>query len=348
MACRVYSGEDMADIQEFIKIVSTGQSLSRAEAASAFELLMTGQAEPAQIGALLMAMRVRGETVDEITGAAEVMRAKATGVKAPVGSVDTCGTGGDSSGTYNISTCSAFVVAGAGVPVAKHGNKSISSKSGSADVLASLGVNLDVSPEVVETCIDKANIGFMFAPAHHSAMRHVGPVRASLGVRTIFNLLGPLSNPAGAKRQVLGVYDEQWLQPLAEVLRALGSEKLWVVHGADGLDELTITGETKVAALENGEIRTFSVHPEQVGLPLASIDMLKGGDSEVNAQAIKEVLRGQVGPFRDIVLLNAGAALLVSDLAVDLKEGVRLAAQSIDEGKALDCLNNLIDLTSST
>ena len=337
----------MATIQDFIKIVSAGQSLNRRQAADAFELLMTGQAEPAQIGGLLMAMRVRGETVDEITGAAEVMRAKATGVSSPIGSVDTCGTGGDSSGTYNISTCSAFVVAGAGVPVAKHGNKSISSKSGSADVLASLGVNLDVSPPIVEACIEKANIGFMFAPAHHSAMRHVGPIRASLGVRTIFNLLGPLSNPAGAKRQVLGVYAEEWIVPLAKVLRALGSEKLWVVHGADGLDELTTTGETKVAALENGEIRTFSVHPEEVGLPLASIDMLKGGDSDVNAQAIKEVLMGEMGPFRDIVLLNAGAALVVSDLASDLKDGIGLAAQSIDEGKALACLNSLIELTNN-
>ena len=336
----------MARIEDYIQIVSTGESLSREQSAAAFELLMTGQAEPAQIGGFLMALRVRGETVDEITGAAEVMRAKATGVQAPEGSVDTCGTGGDSSGTYNISTCSSFVVAGAGIPVAKHGNKSISSKSGSADVLASLGVNLDVTPEIVEKCIEQANIGFMFAPAHHSAVRHVGPVRASLGVRTIFNLLGPLSNPAGAKRQVLGVFSDEWLVPIAEVLRTLGSTKLWVVHGADGLDELSTTGETKVAALDNGEITTFTVHPEEVGLPLTSIDMLKGGDSEVNAAAIKEVLKGEMGPFRDIVLLNAAAALVVSGKVNDLKEAVGVAANAIDDGKALEALEQLITLTN--
>ena len=334
----------MARIEDYIQIVSTGESLSREQSAAAFELLMTGQAEPAQIGGFLMALRVRGETVDEITGAAEVMRAKATGVQAPEGSVDTCGTGGDSSGTYNISTCSSFVVAGAGIPVAKHGNKSISSKSGSADVLASLGVNLDVTPEIVEKCIEQANIGFMFAPAHHSAVRHVGPARASLGVRTIFNLLGPLSNPAGAKRQVLGVFSDEWLVPIAEVLRTLGSTKLWVVHGADGLDELSTTGETKVAALDNGEITT--VHPEEVGLPLTSIDMLKGGDSEVNAVAIKEVLKGEMGPFRDIVLLNAAAALVVSGKVNDLKEAVGVAANAIDDGKALEALEQLITLTN--
>lgn len=336
----------MARIEDYIQIVSTGESLSREQSAAAFELLMTGQAEPAQIGGFLMALRVRGETVDEITGAAEVMRAKATGVQAPEGSVDTCGTGGDSSGTYNISTCSSFVVAGAGIPVAKHGNKSISSKSGSADVLASLGVNLDVTPEIVEKCIEQANIGFMFAPAHHSAVRHVGPARASLGVRTIFNLLGPLSNPAGAKRQVLGVFSDEWLVPIAEVLRTLGSTKLWVVHGADGLDELSTTGETKVAALDNGEITTFTVHPEEVGLPLTSIDMLKGGDSEVNAAAIKEVLKGEMGPFRDIVLLNAAAALVVSGKVNDLKEAVGVAANAIDDGKALEALEQLITLTN--
>lgn len=336
----------MASIQDYIQTISTGKALSRVEAADAFEILMSGKAEPAQIGGFLMALRVRGETVDEITGAAEVMRAKATGVKAPAGSVDTCGTGGDSSGTYNISTCSSFVVAGAGIPVAKHGNKSISSKSGSADVLASLGVNLNVSPQVVEACIEKANIGFMFAPAHHSAMKHVGPARVSLGVRTIFNLLGPLSNPAGTKRQVIGVFAEEWLVPVAEVLRNLDSEKLWVVHGTDGLDELTTTGETKVAALENGEITCFSVHPEDVGLPVCTMDMLKGGDSNTNAEAIKIVLNGEICPFRDIVLLNAGAAILVSGKVDNLKDGVALAAKSIDDGHALKALNVLIELTN--
>lgn len=336
----------MRTIKDFIKQVCDGTSLSRAEAAEAFELLMSGQAEPAQVAGFLMALRQRGETVEEITGAAEVMRRKATGVSAPDGSVDTCGTGGDASGTYNISTCSAFVVAGAGVPVAKHGNKSVSSKSGSADVLASLGVNLDVSPDVVRRSIDTAGIGFMFAPAHHSAMKHVGAVRQSLGVRTIFNLLGPLSNPAGTKRQVIGVFSKEWVLPLAEVLRNLGSEKLWIVHGEDGLDELTTTGKTHVAALEKGEISQFSVHPEEVGLPLASIADLKGGDADENAEAIKQVLKGGMGHFRDIVLLNAGAALVVADKALDLKEGVALAAQSIDQGHAHNALLSLVAVTN--
>lgn len=338
----------MAAIQDYIRAVSEGDTLSREQAAAAFELLMSGQAEPAQIGGFLMALRMRGETVDEITGAAEVMRAKATGVKAPDGSVDTCGTGGDASGTYNISTCSAFVVAGAGIPVAKHGNKSISSKSGSADVLAALGVNLDVSPEVVSKCIEEAGIGFMFAPAHHSAMKHVGPARVALGVRTIFNLLGPLSNPAGTKRQVIGVFDKAWVLPIAEVLRNLGSERLWVVHGEDGLDELTTTGGTHVASLENGQISTFTVRPEDVGLPLATKDMLKGGDANENAAAIMAVLGGEANAFRDVVLLNAGAAILVAGKADDLVSGVGMAARAIDEGRAKAALDDLIRLTGGT
>ncbi len=336
----------MKTIQDYIKVISNGETLSRADAAAAFDLLMTGQAEPAQIGGFLMGLRMRGETVDEITGAAEVMRAKATGVKAPPGSVDTCGTGGDAHGTYNISTCSAFVVAGAGIPVAKHGNKSISSKSGSADVLAALGVKLDVSPAVVERCIREAGIGFMFAPAHHSAMKHVGPARVSLGVRTIFNILGPLSNPAGAKRQVIGVYAEEWLGPIAEVLRNLGAEKLWVVHGADGLDELSTTGETKVAELKDGVITRFSVYPADAGLPLAEMAQLKGGDGVENAAAIRAVLIGEASAFRDIVLLNAGAALLVGDKVDDLKSGVEMAALSIDQGHALAALEKLVAITN--
>lgn len=336
----------MAGIQDYIKIVAEGETLSRAEAAEAFELLMSGEADGAQIGGFLMALRMRGETVDEITGAAEVMRGKATGVKAPEGSVDTCGTGGDSSGTYNISTCAAFVVAGAGVPVAKHGNKSISSKSGSADVLQALGVNLDVPPELVTRCIDEAGIGFMFAPAHHSAMKHVGPARVALGVRTIFNLLGPLANPAGTKRQVIGVFDKAWLVPLAKVLRNLGSERLWVVHGEDGLDELTTTGVTHVVALENGEITTFTVEPGDVGLQVATTEMLKGGDAAQNAAAIRAVLDGERGAFRDIVLLNAGASLLVSGKVCDLKAGVELAAKAIDEGRAKAALLKLIEITN--
>jgi len=336
----------MASIQEYIGMVSDGLTLSQDQAAEAFEILMSGQAEAAQIGGFLMALRMRGESVDELTGAARVMRSKVKGVQAPIGSVDTCGTGGDALGTYNISTCSAFVVAGAGVPVAKHGNRSVSSKSGSADVLEALGVNLEVSPQVVRDSIEQAGIGFMFAPAHHSAMKHVGPARKSLGVRTIFNLIGPLANPAGAKRQVLGVFSKDWLLPFAHVLQNLGSEKLWVVHGEDGLDELTTTGKTHVCALENREISQFSVKPEDVGLPVSHPDMLKGGDADENAKAISHVLSGEKSAFRDIVLLNAGAALLVGDLVDDLSSGVALAAASIDQGKAQNALSTLIDVTN--
>lgn len=337
----------MSTIQDFIRKVSDGETLSRDEAAAAFELLMSGEANEAQVAGFLMALRMRGETVDEITGAAGVMRAKATGVPAPEGSVDTCGTGGDASGTFNISTCSAFVVAGAGIPVAKHGNKSISSKSGSADVLAALGVKLDVSPETVSRSIDEAGIGFMFAPAHHSAMKHVGPARAALGVRTIFNLLGPLANPAGAKRQVIGVFDRAWLRPIAEVLQNLGSEALWVVHGEDGLDELTTTGKSHVVSLKDGVITEFTVHPEDMNLTTVAPALLKGGEADENARAIEAVLDGERGPFRDIVLMNAGAALLVGGLVDELGDGVALAGAAIDEGKAKAALKRLVEVTNA-
>ncbi len=337
----------MATIQDYIRLISEGQTLSQPEATEAFEILMSGQAEPAQIGGFLMALRMRGETVDEITGAATVMRAKAVGVQAPEGAIDNCGTGGDASGTYNISTACAFVVAGAGVPVAKHGNKSVSSKSGSADVLSALGVNLDVTPQTVARSIEHAGIGFMFAPAHHAAMKHVGPARVALGVRTIFNILGPLANPAGTKRQVIGVFSKDWLEPLAQVLNKLGTQKVWIVHGSDGLDELTTTGQTFVCALDEGQISHFSVNPQDVGLPLATPDMLKGGDAAQNAQAIKHVLEGEQGAFRDIVLLNAGACLVVSGRTGDLQEGVQLAAQSIDQGKANEALAKLMAVTNN-
>ena len=244
----------MSEFSSFISKIAEGQSLSADEASEAFAIMMSGEASPAQMGAFLMGLRVRGETVAEITGAAQAMRAKATGVIAPEGAVDTCGTGGDAKGTYNISTCAALVVAGAGVPVAKHGNKSVSSKSGSADVLAALGVNLDVSPEIVSKAIKEAGVGFMFAPKHHSAMRHVGPTRVELGTRTIFNLMGPLCNPARVKRQVIGVFAPEWIEPLAQVLRELGHERAWVVHGADGMDELSTTGTSVVAELKDGKI----------------------------------------------------------------------------------------------
>jgi len=309
--------------------------------------MMSGEAAPAQMGAFLMGLRVRGETVGEITGAVRAMRAKATGVDAPGGAVDTCGTGGDAKGTYNISTCTAFVVAGAGVPVAKHGNKSVSSKSGSADVLAALGVNLDVGPEVVSKAIEEAGVGFMFAPKHHAAMRHVAPIRAELGIRTIFNLLGPLANPAGAKFQVIGVFSRDWIVPMAEVLGNLGSERVWVVHGGDGLDELTTTGPTFVAELKGGAVTTFEVTPEDAGLPQAAPDDLLGGDAQENAAAIAGVLSGQPGAFRDIVILNAAAALVVSGKTEGLSEGAKMAAGALDGGAARKALDGLIAITNA-
>lgn len=337
----------MTDFKKIIAKVADGICLSRDETKDAFDTMMSGDATPAQIGGFLMALRVRGETVDEITGAAEIMRAKALPIDTPDGAIDTCGTGGDAKGTYNISTAAAFVVAGAGVPVAKHGNKSISSKSGSADVLASLGVNLDVSPEKVADCIRQTNIGFMFAPAHHSAMKHVGPSRAELGTRTIFNLLGPLANPAKAKAQVIGVFSDQWVVPLAEVLKNLGSKHVWVVHGSDGLDELTTTGPSTVAELKDGKISTFQVNPEEVGIPIASEEDLKGGNADENAEAIRQLLGGAEGPFRDIVKLNAGAALIVAGKSGSLEEGISLAADSIDSSKAKSCLDQLVALTNA-
>src|ERR671936_2139816 len=256
----------MDDLKSIIGKVATGATLSREEAASAFDVMMSGEATPSQMGGLLMALRVRGETVDEIAGAVTAMRAKMLKVDAPANAIDVVGTGGDASGSYNISTCAAFIVAGAGVPVAKHGNRALSSRSGSADVLAALGVNIELTPEGVSRCIKQAGIGFMFAPAHHPAMKNVGPTRVELGTRTIFNLLGPLSNPAGVKRQMVGVFSRQWIEPLAHVLKNLGSERAYVVHGSDGLDEITSAGPTHVAALENGAVRTFEVMPEEAGI----------------------------------------------------------------------------------
>ncbi len=337
----------MTKFKEYMQRVANGDLLSVTDSSEAFDAMMSGDASPVEMAAFLVGLRVRGESVDEITGAARVMRAKVTPVTAPDGAIDTCGTGGDGSGTFNISTAAAFVVAGAGVAVAKHGNRSISSKSGSADVLAALGVNLDVAPEQVSDCIAKANVGFMFAPAHHSAMKHVGPVRQELGVRTIFNLLGPLANPAGAKRQVIGVYSEDWIVPLAEVLDNLGSEHVWVVHGADGLDELTVTGPSHVAELKDGQVRTFDVMPEHAGLKRWSAAELKGGEAEENAAAIMALLDGAEGAFRDIVALNASAALIVAGKADDLKAGAALAAESIDAGHAKAALAQLVALTNS-
>jgi anthranilate phosphoribosyltransferase len=295
-----------------------------------------------------MGLRVRGETVDEITGAVTTMRAKMLGVKAPANAIDVVGTGGDASGSFNISTCAAFIVAGAGVPVAKHGNRALSSKSGAADVLQALGVKIDLNADQIGRCIAKAGIGFMFAPAHHPAMKNVGPTRVELGTRTIFNLLGPLSNPAGVKRQMVGTFSKQWVEPMAQVLKNLGSDCVWVVHGSDGLDEITTSGPTSVAALENGKIRTFEVTPEEAGLARIKPEALRGGDAITNAQAMLDVLKGKAGPFRDVSIINAAAALIVAGKAKNLKEGAALAAKSIDSGEAEGALDRLITVSNAT
>ena len=337
---------DLADMKAILAKVATGAALSEAESSLAFDIIMSGNATPSQMGGFLMALRVRGETVDEITGAARVMRAKAIPIEAPAGTIDTCGTGGDGSGTYNISTAAAIVVAACGVPVAKHGNRAMSSKSGAADVLGALGVNLDCDMGLVRKALWDAHIGFLMAPRHHLAMRNVGPTRVELGTRTIFNLLGPLSNPAGAKRQVLGVFAKQWVEPLAHVLKRLGSEAAWIVHGSDGLDEITTTGATTVAQLKNGEITVFEIEPEDAGIFRARPDDLKGGDAHVNAGAIHALFNGVHGAYRDIVLLNAAAALVVAGKAGDLKEGVEQARHAIDGGGARAALQRLVSITN--
>jgi anthranilate phosphoribosyltransferase len=338
----------MADeFKALIAKVATGASLTRQEAASAFDRMMSGEATPSQMGALLMALRVRGETVDEITGAVTTMRAKMLGVKAPPDAVDVVGTGGDASGSFNISTCAAFIVAGAGVPVAKHGNRALSSKSGAADVLQALGVKIDLSADQVGHCIRDAGIGFMFAPAHHPAMKNVGPTRVELGTRTIFNLLGPLSNPASVKRQMIGTFSKQWVEPMAQVLKNLGSETVWVVHGSDGLDEITTSGTTSVAALAKGKIDTFEIKPEDIGVPRAKPEALRGGDAEHNARALLDVLKGKASAFRDVAILNAAAALVVAGKATDLKGGADIARKSIDSGEAEGRLDRLIAVSNA-
>ncbi len=337
----------MDDLKAIIGKVATGAALSRDEAAAAFDRMMSGEATPSQMGALLMGLRVRGETVDEITGAVSAMRSKMLTVKAPADAVDIVGTGGDGSGSVNVSTCASFILAGTGVPVAKHGNRALSSKSGAADALAALGVNINIAPEAVGRCIAEAGIGFMFAPTHHPAMKNVGPTRVELATRTIFNLLGPLSNPAGVKRQMVGVFSKHWVQPLAQVLKNLGAESAWVVHGSDGLDEITLTGPTHVAALENGNIRTFEVTPEDAGLPRATADELKGGDAEANAKALRDVLEGKQNAYRNVALINAAAALVVAGKAKDLKEGVALGTRALDTGAATDRLTRLVAVSNA-
>ena len=333
-------------LKSLIQKVSTGATLTSEEIRSALEIMTDGHATPAQMGAFLMALRVRGETVDEITGAVQMLRARMKRVEAPADAVDIVGTGGDSHGTYNVSTCAALVAAGAGLKIAKHGNRSVSSMSGASDVLTALGVKLDAPSERVSEAIREAGVGFMWAPLHHPAMKHWAPIRAELGIRTLFNLLGPISNPAGVRRQVVGVFSWQWVEPIAHVLAKLGAAHVWVVHGHDGLDELTTTGSTDVAEVKNGEVRVFEVTPADAGLQPAKLSDLKGGDAKHNAGAIRDVLAGKPGPFRDIVLLNSAAALVVGGKAASLPEGVALASAAIDRGAAQRALDLLVDITN--
>ena len=337
----------MTDLKPLIAKAANGQALTREEARSAFDVLMSGEATPSQIGGFLMALRVRGETVDEITGAVEIMREKMTKVEAPADAIDIVGTGGDASGSYNISTCAAFVTAGTGLRIAKHGNRALSSKSGSADVLAALGVKIDLTPEQISRCIKEAGCGFMFAPAHHSSMKHVGPSRVELGTRTIFNLLGPLSNPAGVKRQVTGVFAKAWVEPLAHVLNNLGSERAWICHGEGGFDEIVPCGTSWIADLKGGKVTLSEIKPEDVGIARSSPADLKGGDAAYNAEALRGVLEGKKNAFRDAAVMTAAAALLVAGKAKDLKEGVAQAQKSVDGGAARQVLETLVKVSNA-
>ena len=337
----------MESFKPLIAKVAAGVMLTRAEAAAAFDAMLSGDVTPSQMGGFLMALRVRGESVEEITGAVTAMRAKMLRVDAPKGAVDIVGTGGDGSGSYNVSTLAAIITAACGVPVAKHGNRAASSKSGTADALSALGVKIGIEPQAVSRCIAEAGIGFMMAPTHHAAMRHVGPTRVELGTRTIFNLLGPLSNPAGVKRQVLGVFSSAWLRPMAETLRNLGSERVWVCHGSDGLDEITTTGPTDIVELKDGDIRAFSISPEDVGLARSDPADLKGGDPLHNADALRAVLQGQRNAYRDIAVFNAGAALVVADHARDLADGVAKAAHALDSGAARETMDRLVTVSNA-
>ncbi len=329
-------------IQDAIAKLIAGEDLAREETVGVMDQIMSGEATDAQIGAFLIALRLKGETVDEVAGAAEVMRQKATRIQTRHEVVvDTCGTGGDGSGTFNISTAAAFAVAGAGLCVAKHGNRAASSLCGSADVLKALGVNIEVSPEVVARCLDEVGIGFLFAPALHGAMKYaIGP-RREVGVRTIFNALGPLTNPAGATRQVIGVYSGDLTETLAGVLGQLGSKRAFVVHGSDGLDEMTLTGPTRVSELRDGSVSTYEISPEDVGLSRADAGALRGGEAEENAEILLSVLRGEAGPRRDVVLFNAAAAIVAGGLAEDLPAGVGVAGEAIDSGRAMEKLEGL-------
>ncbi len=328
------------NLKPLLARLAAGDTLSADDAETAFDIIMSGEATPAQIGGLLMAMRVRGETVPEITGAVRAMRNRMTAIAAPEDAIDVCGTGGDNAGTLNISTAVTFVVAGAGVPVAKHGNRALSSRTGGADVLAALGVDVDTPLERLPDILRAANCVFLFAPRHHPSMRHAGGVRVELGTRTIFNLLGPLANPARVRRQLTGVFAPEWARPMAETLRALGSTCAWIVHGV-GLDELTVAGENQVTALRDGEVTQFTVTPEDAGLPRSPIEAIRGGDAALNAASLAALLEGAEGPYRDTVLLNAAAALIIAGRAVTLREGVAIAATTIASGAALGALQTM-------
>lgn len=339
------SPSPLPSLKPVIARLADGATLTEEEAEAAFDTLMAGEATPAQIAALLMALRLRGETVAEIVGAARAMRARMLAIEAPPGAIDVCGTGGDAQGTLNISTAVAFVVTGCGVPVAKHGNRAISSRSGGADVLAALGVAIDAPFPVLEQALREIGVAFLMAPRHHVAMRHVAGPRVELGIRTVFNLLGPIANPARVRRQLTGVFSRAWLRPLAETLGRLGAERAWVVHGSDGLDELTVTGESHVAEWHEGRVREFVVRPQDAGLPISLPAALKGGEAAENAEALRAVLAGIAGPYRDAVVLNAAAALIVAGRAQDLREGAAMAAEAIDSGRAKAALERLVALT---
>ncbi len=333
-------------VRSALKSLSEGNDLTHQQMGAAMQTIMEGEATPSQIGAFLMGLRLKGETAAEIASAVAIMRQKMLPVSAPDNAMDIVGTGGDGAGTYNISTATALVVAATGVPVAKHGNKALSSKSGSSEALQALGVRLDLQAAGISRCINEAGIGFMFAPNHHPAMRHVGPARAEMGLRTMFNLLGPQSNPAGVKHYLLGVYDRVWVEPVAAALLKNGATSAWVVHGSDGLDEITTTGKTFVTAIENGALRSFEISPADAGLPVSNANDLTGGDPEHNAKAIVTLLEGAPGAYRDIVLMNAGAALVIGKKADNLRDGVQIAAQTIDSGKARQTLAQLVTVSN--
>lgn len=337
----------MTDFNNILSKVSSKGGLSDEESYFSFNYILEGKASEKQIEKFLLDLRERGEKIEEITAATKVMREKSSKVSAPDNAIDTCGTGGSGSGKYNISTASSLVAAGVGAVIAKHGNRALSSKSGSSQVLEELGVKLDIGPKKITECIEKSNIGFMFAPNHHPAMKYVGPVRQRLKVRTIFNILGPLSNPANVKKQLIGVFDKKWLEPMAETLRNLGSQRALLVNGSDGFDELTTTGASYVAELNNGNIKTYEINPVKLGLKLSKFDDLIGADPKHNAKKIINLLEGEKGPYRDIVLLNSAAALYVDGRVKNLKDGISMSENSIDNGNAKIALNNLVRTSNS-